>query len=158
MRRLDAMKTNEQLYHSMNQLGDTIAVINGLNGRVGRPNPKQVIKGMQKLTSTPGKSNESLAGTLSQLSGLVNMDLPEANMFQSLVSEDIIEKLISGEQPIPETPNAASEGIKVDPNKMMEVVEAAARLVEEENGTGGGQTTESPMDVEDIKSLLDQLK
>lgn len=98
--RMRDMKSTRSLYNCMNELNQALQAINGLNSQLGKVSAKKTVSSMRKMESASDGSSEDLKKTFNSLSGL-NEELPgqEAKNtgIDQLISVDLIERLISGE-------------------------------------------------------------
>lgn len=94
--RLQELSSSRELYCCMNEMSAALSTINGLNGRIGRLDPKKIVKGMKQMTAGGNGASSDLLKTLSVLSGLETASEDRVSL-DALVSTDVIEKLINGE-------------------------------------------------------------
>ncbi len=154
--KLHALTSNREIYNCMEQLGATLGVINGVAGKVPGLNPKGLIYEIEKMARGSGGASNNLLQTLAAL-GNANTGLADAVPIDSLVSLNVIEKLIDGADPLQCV--ATSEGLCVDTTEVMSTISKAAMGAEKTaEVTTSGDTYPSTEDIKDLMSRLTNSK
>ena len=153
--RLSELSSSRELYCCMNEMSAALSTINGLNGRIGRLDPKQLVKGMKKMTAGGNGASGDLLNTLSVLSGLETASKDSVPL-DALVSVDVIEKLINGE----DVDSCVDDGVGIEV-EAGDLFRMFSDLPEVGQPAGEGGAPLSADDIEaatqNIASLLDQL-
>ncbi len=153
--RLQELSSSRELYRCMNGMSAALATINGLNGRIGRLDPRKIVKGMKQMTAAGNGASGDLLKTLSVLSGLETASEDRVSL-DALVSADVIEKLINGEDV--DSCVDGGEGLLTQADELLDLFGELPEF------GGGLQEAGEPPAQEDIEaatrniaSLLDQL-
>lgn len=143
------LTSSRELYNCMNQMTSVLGMINGITGKIGKLNPADLIKGIGTMNSDSSGAGKDLLKTLAALSG-ASLESKDNVSIDSLVSVDVIERLIAGADP--ENCVKASEGIVTNTGEVMDVI---SKVLETEPVKTEETATELTM--EDINELLSKL-
>lgn len=153
--RLHEMKSSQELYDCVNEMGAAISMINGLNGKIGKVDAAAVAKGMKKMSGQSAGAGRDLVSALSKLSE-INTERTDKTPIEALVSVDVIEKLISGDDIAADDLLQRGEGLTHSPD---EVLDLCSEILGEQND-GGGTVNDEDLDslTMDIEGLIGNLK
>lgn len=151
--RLREMSSSRELFHCMNEMSAALSTINGLSGKIGKLDPKGMVKGMRKMSDKESGASRDLLKTLSVLSGLETSS-EDSVPIDTLVSVDVIEKLINGE----DVDNCIDDGagVGIEAGELLDLFSGLPEV----NGTSEEETgslDEIEAATQNIAHLLDQL-
>ncbi len=147
--RVRSMTSTRDLYNCMNDMTAVIGMINGIAGKMGKLDPKGIVSGLKKMSGDDGGASKDLLKTLAALSG-AKLETEDNVPIDTLVSVDVIEKLIAGADP--DHCVKASDGIITNTGDVMDVISQVI----------GGTTSETDPDdttptMQEINDLLSKL-
>ncbi len=94
--RMQEMTSTREIYNCVSDLGVALGMISGLNGKLGKMNPRNILKGIRNLNATSSGVGKDLMKMLSSL-GDVEIEREDPISADELISVDVIERLINGE-------------------------------------------------------------
>lgn len=119
-KRMQSISSSRELYNCMNELNATLGAVNGLNGKIGNLDTKGVVKELGRMNTGSGGASADLVKALSILSGLETGGVTDVVPIDSLVSRDVIEGLINGEDV--NTYLNRNAGIETMPENVMDLM------------------------------------
>ncbi|MDO5538805.1 MAG: hypothetical protein Q4F83_01855 [Eubacteriales bacterium] len=156
--RMQELSSTRALYNCMTEMGEALAAINGLSGKVGKMNPKKVMDGMKRMDGASGGVSADLIKTLGRLSTLeesLSGEDAKNTGVEGLVSVELIEKLINGEDI--EDCLEGRAGITTQPEDMMKLFGDANRIINGGSEEYIGPEENGPVDMDSLKELIDSL-
>lgn len=94
--RLQEIENTRELMNAMGEMSLAVGMVNKLGGQIGKMNPKTLIANARRMGGASSGAGRDLIRTLEGLSKL-KLDRPDTVSIESLVSNDLIERLIKGE-------------------------------------------------------------
>lgn len=149
--RLRDMTTDRELYNCMNEMSSVLGTINGVSGKIGRMDAKSLLSGINKMSGASSGAGKDMLKTLAALSG-ANIERTDSVPIDSLVSLDVIERLISGVDP--DTCVNANEGVVTNTDEVMDVF---SQILETEE-VKPAETVSDELSMDDITELISKLK
>ena len=131
--RMSEISSSRDLYTTVNSLGRTIGTINGLNKNIGHMDIKGVMSNLKKMTGQSSGASKELISALEKLSG-ANAGLTDTVPIEALVSSDVIERLISGEDELSEMVES-HEGLNQNTDDVMNLINRALEEPPQTQGT-----------------------
>lgn len=96
-KRLRDISSSRELYVSMNEMSEALSTLNELSGHTGKLRPDKLISMWEKIKAKDTGAGKDLLNTLQALSEAELRNEKDSVPMDFLVSKDIIEKLINGE-------------------------------------------------------------
>ena len=119
-KRMQSISSSRELYNCMNELNATLGAVNGLNGKIGNLDTRGVVKELGRMNTGSGGASADLVKALSILSGLETGGVQDVVPIDSLVSREVIEGLINGEDL--NTYLQRSAGLETMPENVMDLI------------------------------------
>ena len=145
--RLRNITSARELYSCMTDLSGVLGAINDLNGQTGKVDTKKLGKRIAQMGASESGATNSMIKTLETLNGIDAESLLGLDNFSadSLVSADLIERLINGEDV--EQAVSDGEGILQPADSLLSLLEGLSAMPEGGSGEQLSQTAGAPADI-----------
>ena len=165
--RLQNITSARELYSCMTDLSGVLGAINDLGGQTGKVDTKKLSRQIAKMGQSEGGATANMIKTLETLNGIDAESLLGLDNFSvdSLVSQELIEKLINGDQDLEEAVTDR-EGILESTDDLLKMLEGlsggegnAVNPAEIQQQTDISEITEADIDAatQSIADLIAQL-
>lgn len=147
--RLEELSSSQELHSAMQEMGALLGTINGMPKKIGGFDPGKIVGQMKKMSGASGGASSDLLKTLESLS-TIPTERRDTISTDALVSVDVIERLINGEN-VEHCVNHG-DGLVQPADEVMSLFSEAL-----DSGELSGQGGAQEMSMEEINEMLSGL-